>query len=349
MFSSPIGHLLIFVGIIGSLILAHELGHLFLALRCGVPVKEFGLGLPPRLCQIGSYKDVAITFNWIPLGGFVLLEGELDPSRPRGLASRPPFSRLAILSAGSITNLLIGYILLAIAFTSGWPEQIKIIEIAAASPAHSAGLRPGDLVLQINDKEVSSNTQLRDEILEHSGQLLHLKIQRKSEVFFLDLTPRVEWPDGQGPAGFTTSRDIVQYPLDQALVHAARQWAFNLHELTALPIRILQDQIQPGEVRLVSPVGLKLLSDQVVENAESWGEWFPILNFAASISIALGLTNLLPLPALDGGRIAFVLIEVLRGKSIDLKYEKLAHAAGLVAFLGLTVALIIQDILNPPF
>ena len=108
MFTSPIGHLLIFIGIMGVLILAHEAGHLILALRCDVPVTELGLGLPPRLLKIGSFKGMLITLNWIPLGGFVLLDGELDPTRPRGLAARPPISRLAILSAGSITNLILG-------------------------------------------------------------------------------------------------------------------------------------------------------------------------------------------------------------------------------------------------
>jgi regulator of sigma E protease len=349
MFASGLVNLLIFIAIMGGLILVHELGHLIVAVRCGVRVKEFGLGLPPRLLRIGTYKDVAITLNWIPLGGFVLLEGELDPSKPRGLASKSPVSRLAILSAGSLTNLLIGYILLVFAFTSGWPDQIKIVEISNPSPAHNAGLQPGDLVMQINGGEINSNAQLRNEILEHAGQRISLKIQRGGENLFIQLTPRREWPEGQGPVGFTTSMNLVRYPLDEALGRAAHRSFLNLYELAALPTRILLHQVQPQEVRLVSPVGLKQLSDQVVENAEAWKEWFPILNFAASISIALGLTNLLPLPALDGGRIVFVLIELFRGKGIDVKVEKVAHAAGLVAFLGLMVVLIIQDILNPPF
>jgi regulator of sigma E protease len=349
MFASSLINLLIFIVIMGGLILVHELGHLIVAVRCGVRVKEFGLGLPPRLLRIGTYKDVVITLNWIPLGGFVLLEGELDPSKPRGLASKSPISRLAILLAGSVTNLLIGYVLLVFAFTSGWPDQIKIIEINTPSPAHDAGLQPGDLVMQINGSEIHSNVQLRNEIQDHVGQRIYLKIQRGSEILSIQLTPRREWPEGQGPAGFTTSMNPVRYPLHEALRRAAHRSFLNLHELAALPARILLNQVQPQEVRLVSPVGLKQLSDQVVENAEAWKEWFPILNFAASISIALGLTNLLPLPALDGGRIVFVLIELFRGKSVDVKVEKLAHAAGLVAFLGLMVALTIQDILNPPF
>jgi regulator of sigma E protease len=349
MFASGLFHLLVFIVIMGGLILAHELGHLILAVRCGVRVKEFGLGLPPRLLRIGTYKDVAITLNWIPLGGFVLLEGELDSSKPMGLASKSPLSRLAILMAGSVTNLLIGYILLVFAFTSGWPDQIKIIEINTPSPAHDAGLQPGDLVMQINGIEINSNVQLRDEIHNQVGQWIDLKIQRGGEILSIQLAPRREWPEGQGPAGFTTSMNPVRYPLDEALRRAAHRSFLNLHELAALPTRILLHQVQPQEVRLVSPVGLKQLSDQVVENAEAWKEWFPILNFAASISIALGLTNLLPLPALDGGRMMFVLIEMLRGRSVDVKIEKIAHAAGLVGFLGLMVALTIRDILNPPF
>jgi regulator of sigma E protease len=349
MFIGSLIHLPIFIVIVGGLILAHELGHLIIALRCGVKVKEFGFGLPPRLLKIGSIKGTTITLNWIPLGGFILLEGELEPSNPRGLASQPPLARLAILLAGSMTNLVIGYILLVFAFTSGWPDHVRIIEINMPSPAHSAGLQPGDLMLEINGNEINDNAQLRDEILKNTGQLLHLRIQRGGEALSIVLTPRTEWPEGQGPAGFTTSMEIVRFPLSEATKRAAQRTFFNVHELVALPARILLDQIQPEEVRMVSPVGLKQLSDQVVESAESWREWFPILNFAASISIALGLTNILPLPALDGGRIVFVLIEMLRGKGVDLKFERLVHGAGLVAFLGLMVVLIIQDVLKPIF
>lgn len=349
MLSESISNILIFILLLGGLIMAHELGHLLVAVRCGVRVIEFGLGLPPRLLKIGSVKGTAITLNWIPLGGFVLLEGEFDPSKPGAFASKPPISRLGILFAGSITNLLIGYVLLVFAFTAGWPDQIKILSVNAPSPALNAGLQPNDVVLQINGDEINSNAQLRDEIITHKGQAIELGIQRGSEVLSVTFTPRMVWPEGQGPAGFTTTTNITRYPFVEALERGAEQWILNVRELAALPARILQGQIQPDEVRLVSPIGLKQLSDQVVENTEAWQEWFPILNFAAAISIAIGLTNILPFPALDGGRILFVLIEGLRGKGIDVKREKLIHGAGLVAILGLMFVLIIQDILNPPF
>jgi regulator of sigma E protease len=349
MFSESISNLLIFISLLGGLILAHELGHLLVAMRCGVRVKEFGLGLPPRLLKIGSVKGTALTLNWIPLGGFVILDGEFDPSRPRGLASKSPISRLGILFAGSMTNLLIGYVLLVFAFAAGWPDQIKIRNVNTPSPAHNAGLQPNDVVLQINGDEIHSNDQLQDEIFAHKGQAIELGIQRGSEFLSVTFTPRTVWPEGQGPAGFSSSTDVTRYPFDKAFQRAAEQWILNMRELAALPARLLQGQMQPDEVRLVSPIGLKQLSDQVIENSEVWQEWFPILNFAAAISIALGLTNILPLPALDGGRILFVLIEVLRGKGIDVKREKLIHGAGLVAILGLMFVLIVQDILNPPF
>jgi regulator of sigma E protease len=265
------------------------------------------------------------------------------------LAAKSPISRLGIFFAGSLTNLLIGYVLLVAAFTAGWPDQIKVLSVNASSPAHNVGLQPDDVVLQINGDEINNNAQLQDEIFSHKGQRIELGIQRGSEVLSVTLTPRTVWPEGQGPAGFTTTTDITRYPFDKALRRAAEQWILNVCELASLPARILQGQLQPEEVRLVSPIGLKQLSDQVVENTEAWEEWFPILNFAAAISIAIGLTNILPFPALDGGRILFVLIEGLRGKGIDIKLEKLIHGAGLVVLLGLMFVLIVQDILNPPF
>ena len=108
-------------------------------------------------------------------------------------------------------------------------------------------------------------------------------------------------------------------------------------------------EIKPEEVRFSGVVGLKQVSDKVVENSVKWNEWYPILHFVAVVSTALGLTNLLPLPALDGGRMAFVILELVRGKAVSIKREKYIHAAGLVALLGLMVVLVVQDVVKPLF
>jgi regulator of sigma E protease len=346
-FAIGLSNLLIFIAILGGLILIHELGHLLVGIRCGVQVKEFGLGLPPRLFKMGSVRGTDITLNWIPLGGFVLFEGEFDSSTPVGLASKTPLSRLAILSAGSICNLTIGYLLLVFMFVAGWPDRINVLDVQMPSPAYSAGLEPMDKILQINGKQINSNIQLRDEMAANAGEPVILGIERGNERLSLHLTPRTVWPEGQGPAGFTSTMEIVRYPLNQAFMRALDSWILHVQELVSLPIRFLNHQIQPDEVRLVSPIGLKQISDQAIENAESWDECFPILNFVAAISIALGLTNLLPLPALDGGRMFFVLVEVVRGKAVDAKCERVVHGAGLVALLSLMFVLIIQDIIHP--
>jgi regulator of sigma E protease len=257
--------------------------------------------------------------------------------------------RLAVFAAGVASNLIIGYLLLVFAFMTGWPDQTMVVDVQVPSPAHSAGLASGDTVLRVNGNRIFNNTQLRDAIYALQGQDVELVVLRDDITMSITITPRTEWPEGQGPAGFTTSMELTHYPFSLAFLRAAEQWALNLYELTILPLSALRHQFQSDAVRLVSPVGLKQLSDQAIENAASWNEYFPLLSFASAISIALGVTNLLPLPALDGGRMLFVFIEMIRRKAINPKREKLFHGVGLVALLGLTFVLVIQDIFNPLF
>lgn len=346
---AAIRNLLIFVTTLGGLILIHELGHLVAALLGGVKVKEIGLGLPPRIRRITSIRNTDVTLNWIPLGGFVRLKGEFDTSAPDSLLSRPARTRLAIFLAGPLSNLLIGYLLLTLTFIAGWPDRVRILEVSNPSPAYSAGLRSGDVVLQANNTLITESTHLREAIYASLGKPVILDILRGEKTFTTTLTPRKAWPEGQGPAGFISSLEVVQYPLPSAIQRASEKMLFQIREFALLPARLLRGQIVPEQVRFASPLGLKQMSDQVVENALVWEACFPLLNWAAVLSIALGLTNLLPLPALDGGRILFVLIEVIRGKAIDIKLEKIVHAAGMMALFGLMFALLIHDIVEPLF
>lgn len=346
---AAIRNLLIFVTTLGGLIFIHELGHLIAALLGGVKVQEIGWGLPPRLRRITSIRGTEVTLNWIPLGGFVRLKGEFDAGAPDSLLSRPPLIRLAIFLAGPLSNLLIGYLLLTLTFMVGWPDRVRILDVNDPSPAYSAGLRAGDIVLSANQARVTENTHLRDAIYASLGEPMTLEVLRGEVTFTASFAPRQTWPEGQGPAGFTSSMEVVQYPLSSALRNAAKRMLLQIQEFAFLPARLLQGQIQPDQVRFASPLGLKQISDQVVENALFWEASFPLLNWAAILSIALGITNLLPLPALDGGRILFVLVEILRGKAISVKLEKIVHATGMLALFGLMFALLIRDIIEPIF
>ncbi|MCK4960974.1 MAG: site-2 protease family protein, partial [Anaerolineales bacterium] len=342
-----IRNLLVFILILGSLIFMHEAGHFIAAMLFRVKIKEFGIGIPPRLWRIGSWRDTEITLNWLPLGGFVRPEGEFDPTHPEGLAASSPWIRLGFFFAGPFANLLIGFLLLVAGFTIGWPDQVGVTGVSAGSPAEAAGLLPNDVVLQVDDTFIHDTIELSEYIYSHTGQQVVLDVQRGGEHLSIPLIPRTEWPENEGAAGFFTTSVIVRYPLPSALRRAIDQMLVMVQETVHQIIRLARGQASSDEVRITGPIGLKTVSDMAVENALDYREWFPVLYLIAWVSTALGLTNLLPLPALDGGRALFIGIEIVRGKPVSMKIEKIIHAAGLIALLILLAVLTVNDILNP--
>lgn len=340
-------NLLIFALVLGGLIFVHELGHFLVALRLGIKVKEFGLGFPPRLLTIGRWCGTDFTLNAIPFGGFVRPLGEDDPSIEGGLAAATPWRRVAVLVAGSVANVLLAILVLTVGFATRWPDRVTILEVAAHSPAESVGLRAGDIVLRANSQAIHLPPQLAEITYSSLGKTVRLEIQRNGATLEVTVVPRTEWPEAEGPIGVALSWEIITYPLPKAVVRALQETTHQIHEIVMVPARLITNQIQPGEVRLVSPVGLKAINDQAVDVAVQLGQLFPVLQLLAFVSLALAVTNLLPLPALDGGRILFVLLEKARGKRIAPEKEGLVHFVGMAMLLGLMAMLVIQDIMDP--
>ncbi|MEK7784736.1 MAG: M50 family metallopeptidase, partial [Chloroflexota bacterium] len=295
------------------------------------------------------------SLNWIPLGGFVRPAGEDDPNVPDGLAASPKRVRFIVLAAGPAANLLIGFIVFTIGYTLGWPvynDSVNIAEVVSGAPADLSGLRPGDTILTINDEAVTTtNNRLTEVVRENLGAPVTLTLRRDDQTLSIQVTPRTEWPQGQGPMGVTleSAWKLVEYPLPQAIGLGVNEVFYQIYETLMLPVRLTTGAIQANEVRFVSVVGLKSINDAAVDTAIEINEWFPILRFMGTISVALALTNLLPLPALDGGRIMFVLIEAARGRRVEPMREGLVHVMGLVFLLALMAVLVINDIFNPIF
>ena len=149
--------------------------------------------------------------------------------------------------------------------------------------------------------------------------------------------------------GIIMTWEIATYSLPQAILRASQEIAFQAREMALLPVRLITHQINAEDVRLVSPVGLKAINDQAVTVAIELGALFPVLQVIAIVSMALAFTNLLPLPALDGGRILFVLIEAVRGRRVSPEKEGLVHFVGIAMLLGLMTVLVVQDLVDPLF
>ncbi|MCL0046474.1 M50 family metallopeptidase [Dehalococcoidales bacterium] len=338
--------ILIGLVVLSVIIIVHELGHLITAKASRVRVDEFGLGFPPRLLSV-RWGETRYSLNAVPLGGFVKMAGEEDPKVPGSLASKSIGTRLLILSAGSVMNLLLPLLLFSVAFMV--PRdleigQVVVEEVASNSPAATAGIKPGDIIVSINDKPVRNIGDLHRYIHLNLGKEVTIVTSRDGLKKEAQLTPRERPPEGQGAIGVlvkTTDIAIVRqhYPFWQAIPMGVGEYMKALVLLKSGVISLIVGEVPADEVTLV---GVVQMTGEVAKVGIS-----PLLEITALISLILGIGNLLPLPALDGGRIVFVLLEwVRRGRRVPPKIEGLIHLIGFALLMGLTLAIIGWDIIR---
>ncbi len=340
-----------FIVVLGPLILIHELGHFLLAKRAGVRVEEFGFGFPPRLMTLFRRGETEYTLNLLPFGAFVRMTGEEDPSDPRSLAAQPKRWRLAVLGAGPVANILAASLLFIVSFMAGYPagDGVRIMAIAPNTPAEAAGLQVGDIVRAMDGRPVRDSLEMVTYTHQHLGEEIRLTVERAGETLTLSVVPRLEWPQGQGPMGVEIRTVTVpRYASPpEAVGMGLRQTAQTAFFIVSAPVHLLQGRLSPEEARPVGPVGISQMAGQAVRDSARTGNLFSVLNFAGLISMALGLTNLLPLPALDGGRMLFVFIEAVRGKRVDPQKEGIIHFIGMAVLIFLMLLITMQDIANP--
>ncbi len=335
-----------FFVVIVVLILAHELGHFITAKASGVRVEEFGLGFPPRLLSVRR-GETRYSLNAIPLGGFVKMAGEEDPKVPGSLASKSIGTRLLVLSAGSLMNLLLPFLLFSIAFMI--PHNlvtgpVMIEEVDSGSPAARAGIESGDMFLSINNKPLNNIGDLHRYIQLNLGKEITILINRSDSTKEVQVIPRWKPPEGEGAIGilvsmpdFTTVRQ--SYPFWKAIPMGVSAC---IETFVLFKNGIISMFIGAVPVELAGPVGIAQITGEVVKAGIS-----PLLEFAAFLSLNLAIINIFPLPALDGGRIVFVLLEwVRRGKRISPKKEGLVHLIGFIMLMGLILAITYQDIIR---
>jgi regulator of sigma E protease len=366
---STVGSFLVFVVVLSGLVFVHELGHFLTAKRFGIPIEEFGFGYPPRLIGIvrdanGKWRLVLgqktpkaselggtrtiYSLNAIPVGGFVRPAGEDDPRVPGGLSAAPKRTRIAVLAAGSIFNLAFAFLVYVIGFRVGWPDRVVINTVVAGTPAEQAGLRAEDIVLTADGRDIHYTTQLSDATYDNLGVPMIVQVQRAAEELTLTVTPREAWPENEGPMGIEMRPDIVtNYTWPQAIGRAGQEMYYQFQILVELPARIFRQEVPLETLRPIGVVGLNDLTREAVTTAQEINQWFPVLQLIGLVSVALATTNLLPLPALDGGRILFVLIEAVRGRRLDPAREGMVHLVGMLMLLVLMAVITYQDIFNP--
>jgi regulator of sigma E protease len=335
-----VSQLLQFILGLAALILLHEFGHFLVARLLKVEVEEFGIGFPPRIVKLFESNGTAFTLNWIPLGGFVRPKGENDPEVPGGLAAASPWVRLAVLFAGPVMNILIGIVLAVMLFYSlGEPIQSKVIvqAVAPQSPAQQAGLQKGDLITKIDGTAITGYDSISQVVSDNLGKQVSLTYQRGGQAYTITLIPRKSPPPNQGAIGIEMSHPTQPIDLSTAVVRGAQAAYNNVTGIFLLPVHMLNGSIPPQEGRLVGYKGMFDIYQQIQN---------PLVFFMA-ISISLGVLNLFPVPALDGGRILLTLPEILFRRRIPPQYENMIHLVGFTVLLILLIYINVQDFINP--
>ena len=337
--------LLPFIAIIVLLVLVHETGHFITAKLSGVRVLEFGVGFPPR---IAAFKrgETEYSINALPLGGFVRMLGEEDPNHPDSLAAKPPLTRIVVLSAGAFMNFILAIALFATGFMI--PREVPvgrpvISEVAPGAPAAEAGLQAGDVIYKINGRNIQNVSDAGYNIRLNLGEKITMTVKRGRD--FLDIKVKARWapPADQGPTGITIGSqypftETQSYPPWKALPLGMRSTFDALKLARNEVISWFKGAARP---QVAGPVGIAQATGEVVKEAG----WKSLMDLAALLSINLAVINILPLPFLDGGRIVFVLLEILRrGRRIAPQKEALVHLAGMVFFMVLVVVISYFDI-----
>ena len=444
-------------------IIIHEIGHFLAAKYVGITILEFGIGFPPRVGKLFTWRGTIFTLNWLPLGGFVRPLGEdivrqkaedsvqkdrqeaeaLGIEHIKSVSEATPLQRVFFFAAGAAANLMSAFIIFVVIGLLGVPlgstlhlvrvesesalaqiglqsndvietingqyyttseeffatlaqdsgvilvrrgeegtsielpyttpiytspqeidQAVRILTVVEDTPAEESGLLPGDLIVQFNDELIMSVAMVIDLTKVHVGQEVTLQLNRDGQSITTSLTPRANPPAGQGSMGIEingVNQDSVNglifdilpnqahVPLafGESIQYSYERFVSLIQAISEFPTTIMQRGITAEEARPVSIIGISQIGGFFLRQSIEERQPVILLNFVAIISIALGLTNLLPIPALDGGRILFVVIELVRGRPIAPEREGFVHLVGLLFLLSLTVFIIINDLINP--
>ncbi len=344
----------LFVFVLAFLVFVHELGHFIMAKRAGMKVEEFGFGFPPRIFGI-MRKGTVYSINWIPLGGFVKILGENGENTEGGsFRSKSFWARLSVLLAGVVMNMLLAMLLLSIVFGIGVPTvvdgpgvgirdvKVQIIDLAKGSPAEQAGIKIGDAIRSVQGEPVDSVAEAVALVDARKGQETEIVLAFGSDERTIHVTPRTESPEGQGALGIgLVQTGVISYPWYEAIARGSVA-AFGLLATIVLSLASIVKSLFTGgglSADLAGPVGIAVLTGEAAKLGLA-----SLLQFAAVLSVNLALINVLPLPALDGGRLLFTIIEKVRGKRVPERVEGLVHTIGFLALLILMLAVTAKDV-----
>lgn len=365
--------------ILGLLVFVHELGHFAVARYFKVACDEFGFGFPPRICgiykrqgcwaccwgakDITDHDSTVYSINWIPLGGFVKIKGENDSGNhePDSFGAQAIWKRALILSAGVIMNVILAWVILFFALTvTGLPEsydpamasvknyqepRIQITNVIAKSPAEEAGLKAGDVIISIDGQQFADTASLQDFVKSKQDTPIVYQLRRGEDFLSQTITPKqLAVSAEQSIVGIGVQLDqiaTVRYPWYRAIYQAAIS-VYLLLAMIVLGLLGFFAQLFQGKgsaEAVAGPIGIYSITGQMVDLGLAY-----VLQFSAALSVNLAVLNILPIPALDGGRLFFLLIEKIRGKVMNRNVELIFNNIFFLLLIGLIVFVSLIDL-----
>jgi regulator of sigma E protease len=355
---------LVFVLALGGMIFIHELGHFIAARWAKIKVEEFGFGLPSKkLVTLFTWQGTEFTIHALPLGGFVRPKGENDPNVPGGLASANPWKRLVVLFAGPLMNLLTAVVVFSFLVSFEGipvPGKVEIHSVMENSPAAQAGIQAGDILLSINGESVSKIESAIVIIKANLDQPVEMLFERGGEQVVVNATPLSSRKASEGALGVGLGYPTRPATFLESVSGGAMITGLQAAAIVYLPVALIQGAIAPEDARFIGFKGIFDMFDVAVEEdissrqeaasappgaAPEPTNW--TLNLVGVLSISLGVMNLLPIPALDGGRILFTLPEIIFRKRIPPQWENAVNGVAMLMLIVLMLFINIMDFVNP--
>ena len=351
--------IIVFLLVLSIIVFVHEMGHFYTALKLGIGVEEFGFGFPPRMFGI-KRKGILYSINWIPLGGFVKIKGEDgNNSDEDSFANQAVWKRSIVLFAGVFMNWVLAFVLLTVGYFAGLPavldgdlpvgatvsqEKVQIMEVYLGSVADLVGLETGDIVLSVDDNSFSDNLVLQKYLQDKRDEEVNFKVKRgREEQNFVVQAEEITELEGEKLLGVGLVKSgIVSYPWYQAPIEGFKTTVSITYLIVIAFLNLIINLFKGIGIADVSgPVGVAVFAGRAFDMG-----WIYLLQFMALISINLAVINILPFPALDGGRILFLIIEKIRRKPNNQKIEAIVHNIGFSLLMLLIVLITYKDIVR---
>ncbi len=342
--------IILFILIFGIVVVSHEFGHYLLGTRSGIHVLEFTVGMGPRIFKKQGKKTL-FSIRLLPIGGACMFEGEDSDVHSEGaFLSAGPWKRFATVAAGPVFNFLLAYVLAMVLVGLSGTDLPVLYGVSEGGAAEAAGIEAGDEILSIGGETIHLYREISLIAMLNRGEETDVSYRDKEtgEVRTTTIKPVYDPQAGRYYFGFLGSGEYVRAGSPGELY----AWSFYEVEYWVRAtyksiLMLIKGQVSPTE--LSGPVGIAGVVGESYEEAKTYGflaVFLTMLNIVILLSVNLGIMNLLPLPALDGGRLVFIIIELIRGKPVPPDKEGLIHAAGFVAFMILAAVVMYNDVLR---